>query len=311
MAQSYITLLDSSVYCITGKCPIMMTKLNLLVSKDCQACEESISSLNRELINHELSKLFNVLWDADVNRFVPGKDYTVSLQGKAGFVQQGSNVARDSASEPLFRNVNEQRLKNTETYSTFISLLDNYETSTGMAELIAHQYLVEKKWSNPDLKNFKSQLYDIWFHLYSREGRKGLDSCGFEHVFVGETKKGHEILGLHNWVQFYLQEKLKHIDYKGYVARKNKSRPDEDDQVLSLQFSWKGLVKPVGSTFIGVSPEFEFALYTIIFLQSNERVTRQRVRIEEYELEIVVYRHGRYIGTAYPVLLSSNNEDLY
>ncbi|XP_062990386.1 poly(U)-specific endoribonuclease-like [Elgaria multicarinata webbii] len=288
----------------------------------------------RQTLNQELSQLFNELWDADVNRFVPGKDYTISLQGKAGFVQQGSNVARDNASESLFCNVNEQRLKNTKTYSAFISLLDNYETSTGTAELVTpeeitennrfldavletevmkltHQYLVKKKWTKPDLKDFKSQLYAIWFHLYSRQGGKGPDSCGFEHVFVGETKRGHEVLGLHNWVQFYLEEKLKHIDYKGYVARKKKSRPDEDDQVLSLQFSWKGLVKPVGSTFIGVSPEFEFALYTIVFLQSNQRVTRQRVRIEEYELEIVVYRHGSCIGTAYPVLLSSNNEDLY
>lgn len=50
------------------------------------------------------------------------------------------------------------------------------------------------------------------------------DSCGFEHVFVGETRHGKEILGLHNWVQFYLQEKRNQIDYKGYVARKNKTR---------------------------------------------------------------------------------------
>ncbi|XP_033004231.1 poly(U)-specific endoribonuclease-like [Lacerta agilis] len=293
-----------------------------------------VNMAQRQILNHELSKLFNELWDADVNRFVPGKDYTISLQGRAGYVPQGSNAVRDSASETLFCSVNEQRLKNTETYSTFISLLDNYETSTGMAELVTaeeiaennrfldavletevmkltHQYLVKKTWTKPDLKDFKSQLYAIWFHLYSRDGGKGPDSCGFEHVFVGETKRGKEILGLHNWVQFYLQEKLRHIDYKGYVARKKKSRPDEDDQVLSLQFSWKGLVKPVGSSFIGVSPEFEFALYTVIFLQANERVTRQRVRIEEYELEIVVYRHGQHIGTAYPVLLSSNNEDLY
>ncbi|XP_028584595.2 poly(U)-specific endoribonuclease-like isoform X2 [Podarcis muralis] len=293
-----------------------------------------VNMAQRQILNHELSKLFNELWDADVNRFVPGKDYTISLQGKAGYVPQGSNAARDSASEPLFCSVNEPRLKNTETYSTFISLLDNYETSTGMAELVTaeeiaennrfldavletdvmkltHQYLVKKTWTKPDLKDFKSQLYAIWFHLYSRDGGKGPDSCGFEHVFVGETKRGKEILGLHNWVQFYLQEKLRHIDYKGYVARKKKNRPDEDDQVLSLQFSWKGLVKPVGSSFIGVSPEFEFALYTVIFLQANERVTRQRVRIEEYELEIVVYRHGQHIGTAYPILLSSNAEDLY
>lgn len=29
-------------------------------------------------------------------------------------------------------------------------------------------------------------------------------------------------MGLHNWVQFYLQEKHNHVDYKGYKARDNK-----------------------------------------------------------------------------------------
>nr|XP_006127765.1 poly(U)-specific endoribonuclease-like [Pelodiscus sinensis] len=286
------------------------------------------------VLNHELSKLFNELWDADVNRFVPGKDYTIDLQGKAGFVQQGSSIARDSAAKPLFHYINLQVRSSVELFFTFVSLLDNYETSTGVEEVVTpqemaennrfldailetkvmkltHQYLVTKNWSKPSLNDFKSQLYNIWFQLYTRKTGKGPDSCGFEHVFVGETKHGKEILGLHNWVQFYLQEKHKQIDYKGYVARSQKSRPDEDDQVLSLQFSWKGLVKPIGSTFIGVSPEFEFALYTIIFLQSQEKITREMVRIEEYELEITVYRHGTHIGTAYPALLSSNNEDLY
>nr|XP_033808282.1 poly(U)-specific endoribonuclease-like [Geotrypetes seraphini] len=286
------------------------------------------------VLNHELSKLFNQLWDADVNRFVPGKDYRISLQGKAGYVPAGSNLAKDSASEPLFTYVNEDRLKSIKTFARFICLLDNYEMSTGVAEIVTpaeiaenncfldailetkvmqltHEYLIKKNLSKPNLKDFKSQLYGIWFQLYTREGGKGADSCGFEHVFVGETKRGKEIMGFHNWIQFYLQEKRNHIDYKGYVARRYKNRPDEDDQVLNLQFSWKDVVKPVGSTFIGVSPEFEFALFTIIFLQSQEKVTRELVRVEEYEIQIVVYRYGRYIGTAYPLLLSSNNEDLY
>ncbi|XP_043943180.1 poly(U)-specific endoribonuclease-like [Protopterus annectens] len=129
------------------------------------------------------------------------------FQGRAGFVQAGSNRAQDCAREPLFKYVNEERLKSIKTYE-------------------------------------------------------------------GEI-------------------------------------PDEDDQVLSLQFSWKELVKPIGSSFIGVSPEFEFAVYTVVFLMSNEKVTRAVVRVEEYELELVVYRHGKYIGTSYPVLLSTNNEDLY
>ena len=32
------------------------------------------------------------------------------------------------------------------------------------------------------------------------------DSCGFEHVFVGESDNG-EISGFHNWVNFWLEEK--------------------------------------------------------------------------------------------------------
>lgn len=56
-----------------------------------------------------------------------------------------------------------------------------------------------------------------WIYFHCSE-----DSCGFEHVFVGEAKHGREIMGLHNWVQFYLQEKHGHVDYKGYKARDNK-----------------------------------------------------------------------------------------
>ncbi|XP_053321155.1 poly(U)-specific endoribonuclease-A-like [Spea bombifrons] len=288
----------------------------------------------RGSLNHELSKLFNQLWDADDNRMKPGKDYRISLQGKAGYVPAGTNRARDSASCPLFEFVDEEKLRSIKTFSAFMSLLDNYEMSTGVQEVVtaeeiaennrfldailetrvmklAHEYLSKKNLSKPSLRDFKSQLYSIWFQLYSREPGKGPDSCGFEHVFVGESKRGHEIMGLHNWVQFYLQEKLNNVDYKGFVARQHKSRPDEDDQVLNLQFSWKHMVKPVGSSFVGVSPEFEFAVYTIVFLLSGEKITKEVVRVEEYELQVVVNRHGRYIGTAYPVLLSSNNPDLY
>ncbi|TRZ09948.1 hypothetical protein HGM15179_017158 [Zosterops borbonicus] len=255
-------------------------------------------------LNHELSKLFNEMWDADVHRLRPGKDYTIEVQGKASPVQQGDSAVQDNAVRHLFHNVNEERLRSIKTFATFISLLDNYETSTGVAEVVtpeeivenncfldailatevmrlAHGYLLKRNLAKPNLVDFKHQLYDIWFQLYARKEGDRPDSCGFEHVFVGETRHGKEILGLHNWVQFYLQEKHNQIDYKGYVAQKNKTRPDKDDQVLTIQFSWKGSVKPIGSTFIGVSPEFEFALYTVIFLLSEERVTRETVKIDD------------------------------
>ncbi|XP_025969782.2 poly(U)-specific endoribonuclease-B-like isoform X2 [Dromaius novaehollandiae] len=206
-------------------------------------------------LNHELSKLFNEMWDVDVNRFMPGKDYAIELQGKAS-----DNATRDSAARHLFHYVNEERMKSIKTFATFISLLDNYETSTGVAEVVtpeeiaennnfldailetevmklAHQYLIKKNLAEPNLTDFKSQLYDIWFQLYARKEGNRLDSCGFEHVFVGETSRGKQILGLHNWVQFYLQEKRHQIDYKGYVARQNKNRESKIFSVTDFSHS--------------------------------------------------------------------------
>ncbi|RLV89653.1 hypothetical protein DV515_00014752 [Chloebia gouldiae] len=223
--------------------------------------------------NRELSKLFNEMWDADVHRLRPGKDYTIDVQGKAGPAQPGDSAIQDNAARHLFHNVNEERLRSIKTFASetcsfvnggyaFISLLDNYETSTGVAEVVTPEEIVE-------------------------------NNCFLDAILATEV----------------MREKRNQIDYKGYVARKNKTRPDKDDQVLSIQFSWKGSVKPVGSTFIGVSPEFEFALYTVIFLMSEERVTRETVKIDEYELQVVVWRHGHHIGTAYPVLLSTTSED--
>ncbi|XP_070828670.1 uridylate-specific endoribonuclease C [Chaetodon trifascialis] len=290
-----------------------------------------LSGLNasRPAVNQELSNIFNELWRLDVNRMTPGIDYTISVQGRAGYVNQGSHVVQDHASQPLFSNVNESKLMNTTTLSRFIGLLDNYERSTGVAERVtaeeltetnlfldailetevmkrAHKYLVSKGKSSSNLRQFKNQLRLIWFHLYHRQRNMGLDSCGFEHVFVGETKSATEIIGFHNWIQFYLQEKNTHLDYKGYKARDH-DLPDQDDHVLNLQFSWHGLVKPVGSTFIGTSPEFEMAVFTIIFLMNTERSTTVVVNIDQCQMELVVVRHGRSLGTAYPKLLSSNN----
>lgn len=293
-----------------------------------------LSGLNasRPAVNQELSNIFNELWRLDVNRMKPGIDYTLSVQGRAGYVSQGSNVARDHASQPLFSNVNENKLKTTTTISRFMKLLDNYERSTGVTERVtteelleislfldavlqtevmkrAHRYLVSKGQSSSNLRQFKSQLQLIWFNLYHRQRNTGLDSSGFEHVFVGETKSGTEIVGFHNWIQFYLQEKNRHLDYKGYKARDH-DLPDQDDHVLNLQFSWHSVVKPVGSAFIGTSPEFEMALFTIVFLINTERSTTVLVNIDQCQMELVVIRHGRSLGTAYPRLLSSNSRHI-
>ncbi|XP_048865767.1 uridylate-specific endoribonuclease C-like [Brienomyrus brachyistius] len=280
-----------------------------------------------QAVDQGLSDILNELWKLDKNRLKSGTDYTISLQGRAGYVSQGSNVARDYASAPLFSYVNEAKLKKIKTFSYLMNLLDNYEPSTGVAEKVTaeeiaennlflnavletdvmkrtHRYLVSKGHSQSDLSQFRNQLYNIWFHLYHRDRRGSEDSCGFEHVFVGETKSGTELMGLHNWVQFYLLEKQGLVDYKGYKSR-DRDTPNKDDHILNIQFSWNGLVKPVGSAFVGVSPEFEVAAFTILFLASTEKTTRAVVNMDKYQVELVVSRHGRYIGTAYPHLLST------
>ena len=53
-----------------------------------------------------------------------------------------------------------------------------------------------------------------FYPLFSLTRNK--DSSGFEHVFVGESRD-KEVIGFHNWIQFYLQEKLGNVDYQGYI----------------------------------------------------------------------------------------------
>uniref|UniRef100_A0A4W4F9R5 Uridylate-specific endoribonuclease n=1 Tax=Electrophorus electricus TaxID=8005 RepID=A0A4W4F9R5_ELEEL len=265
--------------------------------------------------DRELSAIVQKLWDNDINRLRPGTDYRISLQGKAGNLSS-MNVGDYAVGSPLFTYVDETIFKK-ETFLAFISLLDNYESNTGEPEVvtpeeeaenhkfldsiiktpvlkIVHKYLVGKNKSPEETTAFKEQLYRIWFELYARKGSSRPDSSGFEHVFVGETRGGCTI-GFHNWIQLYLQEKLGHINYKGYT-------PDENKHILALHFSWKNGIKPRGSIFIGVSPEFEFALYTLCFLTSpSERV---RVSFSLYDLEIVCHHYNqKHIGTTYPVLV--------
>ena len=83
----------------------------------------------------------------------------------------------------------------------------------------AHEFLASKGKCSSDLGKFKELLYDLWFEMYCRSSYSSdLDTSGFEHVFVGETKDRKRLVGgFHNWVQFYLQEKVGHIDYHGYI----------------------------------------------------------------------------------------------
>eukprot|EP00656_Telonema_subtile_P050915 TRINITY_DN6719_c0_g1_i2.p1 TRINITY_DN6719_c0_g1~~TRINITY_DN6719_c0_g1_i2.p1 ORF type:complete len:261 (-),score=75.70 TRINITY_DN6719_c0_g1_i2:280-1062(-) len=253
--------------------------------------------------------------------------YKINLQGGKKAYQKS-----DRAGEPLFDSV-DQEVWDRPTYHLFTKLLDNYVAECGVAEVVTdaetdenwdfvsaimdsecmqyvHQYLVRLGKAKKSPRSFASQLYNIWFQLYRRENRAG-DSSGFEHVFVGEEKDG-KIIGFHNWIQFYFEEKKNEVDYKGFIVpRKRGSEfPDGDEQLLTIQFAWdseddgQAEVKMMSSMLIGVSPEFEMALYTLCFLAGEEENV---VKIGPYDVMVKCYkirtRSGIRIGSSFPVAI--------
>jgi poly(U)-specific endoribonuclease len=130
-----------------------------------------------------------------------------------------------------------------------------------------------------------------------------LDSSGFEHVFVGEVKNG-EVSGFHNWIHMALEEQAGHFDYRGYIRPKSQSSSDSDsnDHLLTIQFKWRGVEKFVGTSFIGVSPEFEMALYTMCFLVGEEENhVELNTGTDTFNLTIKCFKMaGNKIGTSFP-----------
>ncbi|XP_057773526.1 uncharacterized protein LOC130992797 [Salvia miltiorrhiza] len=265
----------------------------------------------------DLSKALNKLWDLDLNRLVPGKDYEIDC-GEGKKVYQKEDVADASLftwlSDDIFRRP---------TYSRFCALLDNYNPEQGCKEVVTseekqeqkafieeisrtavikylHKYLSAKGIISENHEEFKRMLASFWFDLYGRGGTSG-SSSAFEHVFVGEIKQRgeQEVSGFHNWIQFYLEEAKGRVNYQGYIfPRRRGSTPDSESHLLTIQFEWNGVLKSVSSTLVGVSPEFEFAIYTLCFYMGQEE---NHVELGPYPVNIKCYRLGNKIGSAFPV----------
>lgn len=286
----------------------------------------AIHPTSEELSN--LSLAATKLWELDVNRLKPGRDYEIDLQRGKSSYQEG-----DCAPNPLFKRVNEDVFQKP-TFAAFLALLDNYERETGVSETITreekkenwdfinlcydtpcmqycHNYCKAHNKAPEDPQAFRRELYKIWFNLYRREAQN--DSSGFEHVFVGEERNG-QVIGFHNWMQILNEERAGRVDYKGYIRPKRRGRahdePHDFEQLVTIQFAWEGVLKPVGSSFIGTSPEFELALYTMAFLAGKEQ---NRLTVGPYHVLLKCFRIGHggrvNIGTSYPEALPMNEHE--
>lgn len=305
----------------------------------------TLTNSNVDLKSMTLNDAAQQLWNYDANRLVMNDDLQLNVQnGKKPYHKE------DAATDPLFTHVDPQVLQRS-TYAAFSRLLDNYHSETGRAEQTtalerdeveqflsiimetapmqfcyqycrAHDVIDNHGNSGGSINDFKELLYTIWFEPYSRDGNER-DSSGFEHVFIGEIQD-NAISGFHNWIQFYHQEQKGNIDYRGYIKPRGKQASSHcsdgsDDHLLTLQFAWKNhdqntyVEKFVGTMFIGVSPEFEMALYTMCFLfGQEENILTLDTGVDIFEIVIKCYTMARgKIGTTFPEVNShyDDNDD--
>ncbi|VDM95859.1 unnamed protein product, partial [Onchocerca ochengi] len=111
--------------------------------------------------------------------------------------------------------------------------------------------------------------------------------------------KNGEVSGMHSWLRFYLLERnaSQQFNYHGYTIKRF-------NIMAAVKFSWRNYIKRSGSFFIGTSPEFDLALYTICFLTRQSRDIC-KFQIEECPFSITSYKlmqQGKiFVGTVYPV----------
>jgi rRNA processing protein Krr1/Pno1 len=256
------------------------------------------------------------LWRIDDDaRLEPGKELLLNVAATVAV-----HHTHDASSEPLFKSVAESAFASP-TIRAFLKLLDNYDPSTSAADHLSANEK-EETWAflhaacqTPPMRYafewvklnggpatetaFKLALYQLWFTAFSRGGGV-VSSSAFEHVFVGEIKDG-SVSGFHNWIMFYHEERAKRVDFAGVVVPHRRGQPIEKptgkEPVLSVKFSWHGEMKPVSTLLVGTTPEFELALYTIVFFSKKEEVD---VELAGYDLSIIVHRLGsEKIGSAY------------
>ncbi|KAK9300677.1 hypothetical protein QLX08_006712 [Tetragonisca angustula] len=205
---------------------------------------------------------------------------------------------------------------------SFVKLFDNYELDTYQPEVLTKtkdseenefiddlmktdimshvmSFLSVKGFFKNDIQVHKDILKQIWFHLYSRS--KNINgSSGFEHVFVGERKPRKGIIGLHNWIFFSYGELSNKINYFGFGHWKkfvNKV------VILEIYFTYTGKRKK-STMFIGTTPEFEIALYTLCFFtRPNKRCQLFFAGFKFYIQTYILQNKGtKFVGTAFPML---------
>lgn len=230
-----------------------------------------------------------------------------------------SSSSVDEAPNPLL-SIDEREVYAVPTIEKMRALFNNYEVDTMVNEYVtpmekkeendfvdallatsvmrsAMLFLQKKGVVTADPKTHHDLLKTIWFHLYSR-GNGKIGSSGFEHVFLNEVSNG-TMIGLHNWVYLYEQEKNGRLDYQGYIKKMDLGTKGE---IAKVRLTFDKLSKPSNSLFIGTSPELEIALYTVCFQMRPDTECPLAVNGKKFTLKTFTFRYRgkNLIGGAWP-----------
>ncbi|WP_411026842.1 hypothetical protein [Salmonella sp. s55044] len=260
----------------------------------------------------DFSAYGTALWANDINR-IDSSLYTVNIQTELS----GSSNNIDQAPATLFSSFDEAAIYNTGTFVQFTKLCKNYEPNQGttenrdsiQSEIDEQNAYLDAMMATPlmaeavtrltevglvtDADDFRAKMIVAFFDLYQRTATD--DSSGFEHSFCGEWKSSTQVNGFHNWVTFYEQEKLGALNYYGNFGM---SQPDH----LGVQFYWAGRKKPLTSIMLGVSTEFELAIFMACFLENPGKVTSFTITdgADNWPIQVQTYQQNTiHIGSAY------------
>lgn len=153
----------------------------------------------------------------------------------------------------------------------------------------------------PNLEHFRRKLQVIWF-----------GSGGFQHTFVGDKKVANwGYSGFHNWLQFVLEQQAGRIQIQNHQQQQQQQEHfhshTEPPFMQTVPFEWNGHTKYQGASttmFVGTSPAFEIALYTVCFLEHPGQpckchIGRSTVTVQTHAV-LNVGGTGDKISTAFP-----------
>ncbi len=142
-----------------------------------------------------------------------------------------------------------------------------------------------------------------------QRGKTIVNYCsGFEHVYMGEitrsqkddgTKEIGNVLGYHNWIKFYIDERVQLVDYLGTKYAKN-SISKIGAPFACIRFRWDQdgdvYVKDRCSFFVGISPEYAMAVATVCYFETYYLESAQRCDWEDRSSSSIKFKTRREVG---------------